>query len=350
MHRHLIAGALACFSSNLFAQNLDSAANQASGTIQDGVQRAQDTVQPARDGVQRAQDTVQRAQDSVQSAQDSVQSARDGVQRAQETVDRNVQQTSDSSVQRDSQNQLTPSAQNQANAASGQPGQSSSSFPNQNQRPSTLQGQQNGQSNNQGRNSEASQFNGQRDGQVNGALQNRQLMQTPTPMQMSNGQQSSPQQNSGRVYVLRFDANGREFICVDGRPIYFDIVNSVRGQGNSANPNEYRSGYGSYDSQNSGVRQESGRGNLQLDSQQRNSGAGQESNRIRNEIRANDAPQVRGNIQDESGSKNLNQTPFDKSSESAKRPDNTERPTDVDTSSDASKSSERSEGLAQPKL
>ena len=50
MHRHLIAGALACLGSNLFGQNSDNTVNQTQGelnkvqsTLQNGIQNSRDT-------------------------------------------------------------------------------------------------------------------------------------------------------------------------------------------------------------------------------------------------------------------------------------------------------------------
>jgi hypothetical protein len=61
------------------------------------------------------------------------------------------------------------------------------------------------------------------------------------------------QPHSGRVYVMRYDASGREYICVNGRPVYFDNqgMNSSQSQSNAMRVNErYSSGYGSYEAQN----------------------------------------------------------------------------------------------------
>ena len=113
----------------------------------------------------------------------------------------------------------------------------------QSQSPQSLgQTTQNGQPLDQGLNTGATQRNG--------SNQNGNAMQFGAPSYAADGRQSWSSQNSGRVHMLRFDARGREFICVDGRPIYFDNVNSVSTQANAATQNQYRSGYGSYDSQN----------------------------------------------------------------------------------------------------
>ena len=84
--------------------------------------------------------------------------------------------------------------------------------------------------------------------QSNGSNKNGNAMQSGAPS-YANGQQSWSSQNSDRVYMLRFDACGREFICVDGRRVYFDNVNSLSTGANATTQNQYRAGYGSYDSQ-----------------------------------------------------------------------------------------------------
>ena len=148
MHRHLIAGALACLGSNLFGQNLDNTVNQTQGELN----KVQSTLQ---NGIQNSRDTV-------------------------------------------------------------------------------VQGQN---------------------------------MQAGGSVASDNLQSTQSTQNSGPVYMLRYDVNGREFICVNGRPVYFDNVNSVSAQGNPGNQNQYRAGYGNYDLKN-------GQNNQ---SQQQNSRSGLES-------------------------------------------------------------------------
>jgi hypothetical protein len=72
--------------------------------------------------------------------------------------------------------------------------------------------------------------------------------------QYSQGQYSQGQysQGSGQVYLLRRDACGREFICVNGNPVYFDSP-SMKSQDGSINQivpdvqNQRRAGYGSQD-------------------------------------------------------------------------------------------------------
>jgi len=170
MHRHLIAGALACFGSSLFGQAPDNTADQAQGTL-----------------------------NKIQN------SAQNGLQRAQDALDRNVPQISGSSNLGDGQKQSGQSANQVLNAGSMQ---------------------------------------------NNGAMQNMPMTPTWNSSQNNNMQQSWSSPAVGCVYVLRFDANGREFICMNGRPMYFDNVNSVSAQGNSGTQNQYRAGYGNYDLNN----------------------------------------------------------------------------------------------------
>lgn len=96
-------------------------------------------------------------------------------------------------------------------------------------------------------------------------------------MAVENMQQPWQSQNVGRVYVLRFDANGREFICVDGRPVYFDNVNSVSAQGNSGTQNQYRAGYGNYDLKNGQKTQDPSRNADQTKTEQQTNATGQNS-------------------------------------------------------------------------
>ena len=175
MHRHLIAGALACLGSNLFGQNLDNTVNQTQGELN----KVQSTLQ---NGIQNSRDTVDQGQNM-----------------------------------------------------------------------------QAGQSSNQGWNRNAIQNSS--------SIQNGARMQSGGSVASDNLQSTQSTQNSGPVYMLRYDVNGREFICVNGRPVYFDNVNSVSAQGNPGNQNQYRAGYGNYDLKN-------GQNNQ---SQQQNSRSGLES-------------------------------------------------------------------------
>ena len=128
MHRHLIAGALACFGSSLFGQSTDNPTNQAQGALNN-------------------------IHNTLQS----------GIQKAQDTVDRNVHQSSESSILGDGQKRSSLNSQNQVNGTSGltgnaevqsntnlqnnsnrQPGQLNSNLSTQVQGQSTLGAQQRG--------------------------------------------------------------------------------------------------------------------------------------------------------------------------------------------------------------
>jgi hypothetical protein len=50
-----------------------------------------------------------------------------------------------------------------------------------------------------------------------------------------NGDYGPTMQGTGPVYLLRYDASGREFICVNGQPVYFD---TQPGQGQQPTPAE----------------------------------------------------------------------------------------------------------------
>ena len=291
MHRHLIAGAFACFGSSLFGQAPDTTVIQAPGT-------------PSK-----IENTTQNES-----------------QKTQDAVDRNAPQISGSSLSSDGQNSSSFNGQNQLNGGTGsvvdgsaqsntnlqnrgdlQPGQLNSNPSTQVQGQSTLGGQQrngvlqdranqNGRvyqgNGNSGFQSPAIQSQGQatQSGQFSNQVLNSGLMQNNgsmqnTPMTSSwnssqnnnNQQQSWSSQTANRVYVLRFDANGREFICVDGRPVYFDNVNSVTAQGNSTTQNQFRAGYGNYDLKNGQNMQNQSRNGDQLKTEQQNSGSGQNS-------------------------------------------------------------------------
>ncbi len=63
------------------------------------------------------------------------------------------------------------------------------------------------------------------------------------------GMASNPAVTDGRVYVLRHDRFGREFICVNGQAVYFDNQGTSSAAQQSSDSNRYRAGYGSYDAQ-----------------------------------------------------------------------------------------------------
>lgn len=277
MHRHLIAGALACFGSSLFGQTITNPTNQPQGALN------------------KIQNTLQN-----------------GIQNAQDTLDRNVPQSSGTTVLRNGQNRSSLNTQGQVNGAPGltgnagiqsntnlqnnsnlQPGQLNSNLSTQFQGQPALGAQQSGSS--VGQNSyntfQSPQSHGQQmqpgqsqtqgwnteTGQNSGAMQNRARTESGSSMPVDNTQQSGKSQNAGQVFMLRLDAIGREFICVNGRPVYFDNVNSVSAQGNSGTQNQYRAGYGNYDLKNDQNSQDQSRKGDRLKTEQQTSGSGQSS-------------------------------------------------------------------------
>ena len=351
MHRHLIAGAFACFSSSLFGQTIDNPANQAQGTLNN------------------IQNTLQN-----------------GIQRAADAVDRNVPQSSGSSVLGDGQNRSSLNSQGQINGAYGptgnvgvqsntnlqnnsnrQPGQLNSILSTPVQGQSTFGTQQRGSSvpqeqyNQYGQYGNTFQANGnngsqslQRQaqpmqagqsptqgwnagaGQNSGSMQYRPQSTGGNLMAVDNMQQPWQSQNVGRVYVLRFDANGREFICVDGRPVYFDNVNAVSAQGNSTNQNQYRSGYGNYDSQNG--------------QQTRQQGSGQNSANGGNNMRPADPSSPRDTTNGQFDSKKPDQASSSNSTEAKKSQNASGLQTDIDANADVNKPSVNSTDFTPPKL
>ncbi len=261
MRRHLIAGALACLGSSAFGQTITNPTNQVQGVPN------------------QIQDTLKNVVPSTQAK-----------------VDAGVQQNSGANGLGNAQNQSTLNAQGQVNGASGlngnlgvqsdtnlqnnsngQPGQLNSNLSTQVQGQSSLGTQQrqgivpqdnfsqqrnNFQTNGiQWNGNNGSQLlqqqgqpmqPGQRQSQVwnsqtnqnTGAI-NRAGIESGNLSQGGNMQQPGQSQITGPVYLLRFDASGREYICVNGSAVYFDNVNSLAGQGNQGN--QYRAGYGSYD-------------------------------------------------------------------------------------------------------
>jgi len=237
MRRQLFAAALSCFGSSLFGQTVISPANQPQGAPNN------------------AQNTLQN-----------------GLQGAQDAVDRSVPQSSGTTVLENSPNRSSLNTQGQVNGVPGVSGnagvQSDANLQNNfnrqpgqlNSNPSTqLQGQPGVWTQQSGNNVPQNTFDQQRNTfQANGNNGSQSQQRQGQPIQ------AGQSQNAGPVYMLRFDASGREFICVNGRPIYFDNVNSTSSQGNSGNQNQYqnqyqnqnqnqnqyRSGYGSYNGNN----------------------------------------------------------------------------------------------------
>ena len=366
MHRQLIAGAFVCFGSSLFGQIIDRTANEAQGTLNN-------------------------IQNNLQ----------DGVQKAQNTLDGNVQQDTGASVLRDGQNQTSVNGQNQTNGAfrsdggaavqsntnlqnnsNRQPGQLNANASSQIQGQSNSGVQQRGNgiqnpSNQPGSIYEANRNNGTQtqatqgqavqgrqpsnDGpnaginqnnvnQNNGTLQNGTVSQLGSSAPMTNWQQSSSTQNSGRVYLLRHDANGREFICVDGRMVYFDNANSVSAQGNQANQDQYRSGYGNYDSQNSRNSENSVRENGQKKGQQQGSQVGQNAANNGNSPLATDPSNSGTMTNGEFNSKKPDQASLNNSTEAKKGQNASGVQTDLDANAEVNRPSVNSTDFTPPKL
>ena len=261
MRRHLIAGAFACFGSSLFGQTTTNPANQIQGTLNN------------------VQNTLQN-----------------GIQKAQDSVDRNVQQSSGASVQGDVQNRSSVNSQSQVNGTSGvtgdtgvqsnanlqnrldrQPGQLNSNLSTQVQGQSTLGGQQRNGVNQGSTNQDGSVYQPNGNNGVQSPAIQRQGQAMQSGQSSSQVLNSGASQAAGPVYMLRFDSYGREFICVDGRPVYFDNVNSMSAQGNSGTQNQYRSGYGSYDLKNDQNTQNQFRKEGQLNTRPQTSGSVQNS-------------------------------------------------------------------------
>ena len=82
----------------------------------------------------------------------------------------------------------------------------------------------------------------------------------------NSGWMSNNMQPSGQVYMLRHDASGREFICVNGSPVYFDSPHmnqtngamNQNGQSAGMQQNQRRAGYGSHDHLQPNQNQQSG--------------------------------------------------------------------------------------------
>lgn len=376
MHRHLITATLACFGSNLFAQAPDTAANQAPGTLN----KTQNTLQ---NGLQRAQDAVDRIVPKNSGSSELSDGINSSQSNGQNQINGRIGNAENAGVQSDT---------NAQNLLDRQPGQINSNLSTQGQRQSAVGEQQrNGvvqdssnQNGNvyqgnrssgsqssafpgQGQSTQSSQFSNQAISpgtmQNNGTIQNNGTMQNNgttqnmpnTPMRNSspnsNIQQPSSSSNiDGRVFVLRFDARGREFICVDGRSIYFDIVNSVSAQGNSGTQNQYRAGYGSYESKNGRNMQDQSRDGDQLKSESRTSGSSQSTSKestnpgtvdpVNSNNRIN-APEVTPPERD--------RLRLDNPNEAKGRKNNGETQSDVDVNSDVIDSNKTSNNVTDPK-
>ncbi len=305
MNRHFIAGALACFGSSLFGQTTENAVRQVQGTQNSG----QNTLQNAQ---QNIRDTVDRNAQPQTGATASGDTSIGASLNAKNQVDGTQGLSGSGRVQSNTNQQSTLEAQNgrlNSNLNTQVQGQGQTSLDGQQRASSVQQNQgnqfnnnyqplgngqfqsqansrqaqpmQNGQASNQGMYPSANQFNG--------AMQNGSFNQFGNFAPSNGMQQSWSSQSAGQVYMLRIDASGREFICVGGMPVYFDNVSSVSPQGNSAQQGQYQAGYGNYDSRNSTNAQESTRGRNPSQIQQQSSGANQNTQGGRQNLRDMDS-------------------------------------------------------------
>ena len=368
MHRHLIAGALACFGSSLFGQSTDSPVTQSQGALN------------------KIENTVQN-----------------GIQSGLNAVDRTLQQNSGTSVLGDGSNRSSLGIQNQIDGSTGVPGNAgvqsntnartnvdgqsgrlNSNLSTQVQGQSTLGGPQRGNGSvqdptdqygntyqpngNSGFQSQSIQRQGQpmqggllsnqsrhpNEIQNSGSMQSRPQTQMGSAGPADNMQQSWSSQNTGRVYVLRFDANGREFICVDGRPVYFDNGNSLSSQGNAGNQNQFRSGYGNYDLKNGQNSQVPSRESYPQKNQQPTFGSDQNSSGHDNSSRSVDPSNLRdtskGKSDAEVSSPASERARSNIQSESKALQNGVDSQTDFNTKSDVIKPSTGSTDITPPKL
>ncbi len=233
MHRHLIAGALACFGSSLFAQStITNPLNQPQGVLNN----VQNTLQS---GTQNAQGQVNGgpgigSNAAVQGNANLQNNFNGQPSQLNSNLSTQVQGQGTAGALQAGTVQQAYNQQGNAFQANGING--SQGFQRQGQPMQPWQTQS------QGPNAIA--------GQNAGAMQNRPRTELGNALSGDNMQQMGQSQNAGPVYLLRFDASGREFICVNGRSIYFDNVNSVSAQGIAGNQSQYRAGYGSYDGNN----------------------------------------------------------------------------------------------------
>ncbi|HUP81494.1 MAG TPA: hypothetical protein VM260_23285 [Pirellula sp.] len=378
MHRHLIAGAFACLGSSLFGQTTNPA-NQVQGTLNN----VQNTLQ---NGIQKAQDAVNRNVPQSSGSYNSSEGQNRSLLNGQNQVNGGIGSTGDAGIQ---------SNTNLQNRLDRQPGQLNSNFSTQAQGQSTFSGQQrngvlqdstnqygnayqaNGNSGfqspavqRQGQPMQSGQLSNQQNNgsmpyngamQYNGSVQNNGSMQnngsgqnmpmTPTwnSSQNNSMQQSWSSQNAG-VHLLRFDASGREFICIGGRPVYFDNVNSVSSQGNSGTQNQHRSGYGNYNLKNGQNTQNQSRQGDQLKNEQQTPATDQksfsDSTNSRtvdpsNSLKATNSPEVESPARDRLRS--------DKQNDSTRRQNDGETRSDFDAKSDVNNPSKTSNDVTEPR-
>lgn len=291
MHRHFIAGALACFGSSLFGQTTENAVRQLQGTpnsVQNTLQNAQQNIQGTvgrntqpQTGATVSGDASARSSLNAQNQVDGTPglSGNAGVQ-SNTNLQNNLDAQSgklNSNLNTQVQGQATLDGQQRgSNVQQNQANQYGNNYqPTGNGQfqsqvnPRQGQPMQSGQTSNQGRYLGPNQFNG--------SMQTGPLSQSGNFVPSNGMQQSWASPTAGQVYMLRLDASGREFICVDGRPVYFDNVSSVSAQGNTNPQGQYQAGYGNYDSKSGLNAQESSRGRNPAQIQQQSSGTNQNS-------------------------------------------------------------------------
>ncbi len=354
MHRQFIAGALVCFGSSLFGQTTENAVRPLQGTsnsVQDTVGR---NTQP-QPGATVSGDASTRSSLNAQNQVDGTQGL-SGNARIQS--DTNLQNNLDpqsgklnSNLSTGVQGQTTLDGQqrgnnvqqNQANQNGNnyQPNGNGGFQPQANLR--QVQPMQSGQTSNQGRYLGPNQFNG--------SMQTGPLSQSGSFVPSNGMQQSWPSQSAGQVYVLRIDTSGREFICVDGRPVYFDNVSSVSTQANSAPQGQYQAGYGNYDSKNAKNTLESTRGRNPSQIQQQSSGTGQNNLGVRPNSRDLDPSKSAEAAKDnEVASPERQRIGADNRNDSKELRNENEVQSEVDVKSDGTKPGKTSTDDTSPKL
>jgi hypothetical protein len=330
MYRHFIAGALGCLSSNLFGQVADT------------------TLIPTPDVQSRSSLSSQNQVNGV--------TGNAGVQ-GNANLQNNANRPSgqlNSNLSTQIQGQSTLGGQQRGNNDLQDPnrqyGNTYQSNGNNGNPSQSIQGQgqglQGGQAWNQGMNSNATPNNG--------TMQNRSGTQFRSSSSGSNGQQFWAVQNDNCVYLLRFDANGREYICVNGRPVYFDNVKSVSPQGNSGIQNPYTAGYGNYELNNGQNVQNSSREANQSrtqPSQQQPLGQGQNSRDRGNNMRTVDPNNARGaTTGDNVAIPDRNQNRLNNQGDSAILQNGVETQNNFNSKTEVTKPSETTSDVTPPRL
>ena len=241
MHRHFIVGVLSCFGSSLFAQSTitppltqpQGALSNIQNTLQGGTQSPQGTAQgnvQQSAGATAAGTTATGGTTASGTTASGTTASGNGPNRS--SLNAQGQVITGQGLNGSTGVQGNTNLQNNSN---GQSGQVNSNLSTQLQGSAASGTQQPGAA-------QPSPYNQQGNTlQANGSNVSQGMQRQTQPGQS---------QIAGPVYVLRVDVTGREFICVNGMPIYFDKLNSLSLQGNSSGQNQYRAGYGSYDGKN----------------------------------------------------------------------------------------------------